>query len=358
MEEDFKWMLQTIALGERGRLTAPPNPWVGCLIVQRGEVVGQGYHSAAGTPHAEVHALEQAGSRAKGATVYVTLEPCAHHGRTPPCCDALIEAQVGRVVVPFLDPDARVCGKGRAYLEAAGIPVTSDVACAEAMRSLLPYLHHRKTGRPYCILKIASSLDGQAATSHGESKWITGEEARRDVHRLRAASQAILIGSRTALLDRPLLTVRHIEEPYHPPLRLLIDSKGVVPLDSPLFETAEAPTLVFCTEQTPKHYRDNLNKRCVELALLPPHRPLEYMLELLGKRGILQLLVEGGPTLHAALRHAQLADRYTIYLGNCLLGMPGIAALQTPGIAHMEEALRWSLDTLFRFGNDLRLDFT
>src|SRR5688572_586191 len=245
-------MAQAVALGERGRLTAAPNPWVGCVVVAAdGQVVGRGFHRRAGEPHAEVHALRQAGDRARGATAYVTLEPCAHQGRTPPCAPALVEAGVSRVVVAVLDPDEKVAGRGIEILRAAGIAVDIGVAAEDAARSLAPYLHHRRTGRPQCLLKTATSTDGRTAAADGTSQWITGPEARADAHRLRAESGAVVVGAGTALADRPMLTFRSLdfEEGLTPPqpLRVLIDAAGRVPADGPLFDPTLAPTLVITT---------------------------------------------------------------------------------------------------------------
>src|SRR5256885_12437814 len=232
-------MAEAVALGERGRLTAAPNPWVGCVVVAAdGRVAGRGFHHRAGEPHAEVHALREAGDRARGATVYVTLEPCAHQGRTPPCAPALVEAGVRRVVVAVLDPDERVAGRGIRLLAAAGVAVEVGVGAEPAARSLGPYLRHRRTGRPLCLLKTAASLDGRTAAADGASQWITGPEARADAHRLRAESGAVVVGAGTALADRPSLTFRGVdfgEAPTPaPPLRVLLDAAGRVPAARPL----------------------------------------------------------------------------------------------------------------------------
>src|ERR1700733_11932243 len=188
----IRWAIQ---LGERGRHTAPPNPWVGCVIVKGGSILGEGYHEATGAKHAEVMAIEKAGVLARGATAYVSLEPCPHQGRTPPCVDALIKAGIQQVVIPLLDPDPHVSGKGVARLKKAGIEVVVGIGQEEAARSLEPYLFQRVTKRPFCVLKSAISLDGRTAAADGSSHWITSDEARQDVHRLRAESQAILVGA-------------------------------------------------------------------------------------------------------------------------------------------------------------------
>jgi diaminohydroxyphosphoribosylaminopyrimidine deaminase/5-amino-6-(5-phosphoribosylamino)uracil reductase len=209
---DDEAMAAAVAEGERGRLTAAPNPWVGCVVVEAGgEIAGRGFHRRAGEPHAEIHALGQAGDRARGGTAYVTLEPCAHHGRTPPCAPALIEAGVSRVVIAVVDPDERVAGRGVDILRSAGVAVDVGVGTDAAACSLAPYLHHHHTGRSLCLVKTAASLDGRTAAADGTSQWITGAEARADAHRLRAESGAVVVGAGTALADRPTRTYRKLE---------------------------------------------------------------------------------------------------------------------------------------------------
>ncbi len=327
------FMRLAIQLGEKGRLTAPPNPWVGCVIVKEGELLGKGYHCAPGEPHAEVVALEQAGPLARGATAFVSLEPCAHHGRTPPCTEALIESGVKRVVIPLLDPDTQVAGQGVKRLEEAGIEVLVGVAELEATRSLLPYLHHRRTQTPYVVLKSAMSLDGKIAASDGSSKWITSEEARADVQRLRAESQAILIGSETARLDQPRLTVRDL--PASQPLRVVIDRRGRLSREGPLFDLKLGPTLVFTGQEV----------------------TLESVLQELGKRGVMQLLVEGGSELHAAFLREKRAHKLSLYVGNCLLGEKGRALAPGFEVLSIDRAPRFELDEVRRFGQSVRLDY-
>ncbi|HVM39257.1 MAG TPA: bifunctional diaminohydroxyphosphoribosylaminopyrimidine deaminase/5-amino-6-(5-phosphoribosylamino)uracil reductase RibD, partial [Acidimicrobiia bacterium] len=238
--DDAAAMRQAVIEGERGRLGAPPNPWVGAVVVSEGEIVGVGHHARPGSAHGEAAAVSAAGERARGATVYVTLEPCNHHGRTGPCTEALISAGVARVVVGVEDPDALVAGTGIARLREAGIDVAVGVEAATVERSLRPYLHQRSTGRAFCVVKTAVSIDGRTAAADGTSKWITGEAARDDAHALRAASQAIVVGSGTALADAPELTVRRVAAPPVPPLRVVLDGRGRVPARGPLFDTASA----------------------------------------------------------------------------------------------------------------------
>ncbi|NGX54639.1 MAG: Riboflavin biosynthesis protein RibD [Chlamydiae bacterium] len=349
-EQQQFFMRLAIALGEKGRTTAPPNPWVGCLIVRDGESVGEGYHKAPGEPHAELVALEQAGILARGATAYITLEPCAHFGRTAPCVSALIQAGIGRVMIPFLDPDPQVSGKGVHALEEAGISVVVGVAVEDAKRSLEPYLYHRKTGRPFCVLKTAMSLDGRTAAADGSSQWITGEEARADVHHLRAESQAILIGSKTAQIDRPKLNVRGLDHP-HQPLRVILDSEGKVSPPQP------EPTVIFTTQKCSSKRIEEWKKAHIEVEMLSQEINLEEVLDSLGRRGIIQLLVEGGPTVHGAFLKKKLCQRLVVYVGGCLLGPAGKSLFPWPSSSSIEEAYPITLESISRFGNDARLSY-
>jgi len=369
-------MAEAVAQGERGRLTAAPNPWVGCVVVDRaGDVVGRGFHRRAGEPHAEIHALREAGERARGATAYVTLEPCAHLGRTPPCAPALVEAGVARVVVAVPDPDDRVAGRGIEILRSAGVAVDVGPGAAAASRSLAPYLHHRRTGRPLCLLKTAGSLDGRTAAADGTSQWITGPEARADAHRLRAESGAVVVGAGTALADRPTLTWRNLafEDGLVPPQpwRVLLDASGRVPAAGPLFDPALAPTLVITTARAEPAVKQAWKDAGAEVEEVPeqktppqrgfsapaPAVDLAGALDVLGRRGVLQAMVEGGPTLHGALLAAGLADRLVVYSGGVVLGPEGLPLLAGPGPGTLAEASRWRLTGLRRIGGDARLDW-
>jgi diaminohydroxyphosphoribosylaminopyrimidine deaminase/5-amino-6-(5-phosphoribosylamino)uracil reductase len=365
MVDDEAAMAEAVSLGERGRLTAAPNPWVGCLIVgPAGDVAGQGFHQRAGEPHAEVHALRDAGDRARGGTAYVTLEPCAHQGRTPPCAPALVEAGVSRVVVAVLDPDDKVAGRGVDILRAAGIAVDVGVGAEAAARSLAPYLHHRGTGRPLCLLKTAASIDGRTAALDGTSQWITGPEARADAHRLRAESGAVVIGAGTALADNPSLTFRNLEfeDGLTPaqPLRVLIDASGRVPAAGPLFDPTLAPTLVLTTRAAHPETRQAWKEAGAEVEELPAAPggvDLAAALAALGQRGILQAMVEGGATLHGSLLRAGLAERIVVYTGGAVLGAGGLPMFAGPGPATLSEASRWRLAAVRRVGGDARLDW-
>jgi diaminohydroxyphosphoribosylaminopyrimidine deaminase / 5-amino-6-(5-phosphoribosylamino)uracil reductase len=361
---DLKAMAQAVALGERGRESSAPNPWVGCVVVRDGQVVGEGFHRRAGEPHAEAHALAQAGERARGATAYVTLEPCAHHGRTPPCVDALLRAGIQRVVVGVLDPDRHVSGRGVADLRSAGVVVDVGVGADVAGESLAPYLHQRRTGCAYAVLKAAISLDGRTAAADGSSQWISSPESRADAHGLRARSQAIMVGSGTALADLPRLTVRDAcRAVTQQPLRVVLDARGRVPATGPLFDLSLAPTLVLTSEAVD---RAALRAWCatgVDVEVLPPAADglgvdLASALHSLGRRGVLQVLVEGGARLHAALARAGLIGRLVLYVAPATLGAEGRPLLAGPGARSIAEADRWRLLDVRRLGEgDVRLEY-
>jgi diaminohydroxyphosphoribosylaminopyrimidine deaminase/5-amino-6-(5-phosphoribosylamino)uracil reductase len=360
---DDEVMARAVALGERGQRTSAPNPWVGCVLVRDGTIVGEGYHRVAGEPHAEACALRAAGEQARGATAYVTLEPCAHHGRTPPCVDALAEAGVARVVVAVLDPDYRVAGGGLERLRRAGIRVELGVGAEAAARSLAPYLHHRRTGRPFTVLKVAMSIDGRTAAADGSSRWITGPAARADGHALRADSQAVIVGAGTALADRPTLTARDVQVPLErQPLRVLLDAVGRVLPDGPLFDTRLAPTLVITSPAAGSAAVEGWRAAGAEVAAVPAS-PEGEGLDLraafgeLGKRGVLQALVEGGPTLYGACVRAGLVDRLVVYVGARTLGERGRPLLVGPGPCTIEQAGRWRLLDVRRLGDDARLEY-
>jgi diaminohydroxyphosphoribosylaminopyrimidine deaminase/5-amino-6-(5-phosphoribosylamino)uracil reductase len=321
-------MARARALAGSARYRSSPNPWVGCVLVGAGgEVVGEGATAPAGGPHAEAVALARAGERARGATAYVTLEPCAHHGRTPPCADALVAAGVRRVVVAIEDPDPRVSGRGLARLRAAGVEVSLGTGAAAAEGQLEPYLHHRRTGRPYVVLKLAGTLDGRLAAPDGSSRWITGEAARRDAHLLRAASDAVLVGAGTVRADDPELTVRlgrRRPAGARDPLRVVL---GHVPPGARVRPALEH------------------------------HGPVEPLLDELGRRGVLQLLVEGGARVAWELHAAALVDRYVFYLAPVLLGGDdGVPFFSGPGAPSLADAWRGRLLGARRLGEDLRVD--
>ncbi len=358
-------MQRALELGESGRRTAPPNPWVGCVLLRDGVVVGEGFHRRPGTPHAEAAALVAAGDRAHGATAVVTLEPCSHHGRTGPCADALADAGVARVVVALEDPDRHVAGRGIARLRARGIEVEvgPGPGAAAAARSLAPYLHHRRTGRAYCVVKAALSLDGRTAATDGSSRWITGPAARADAHELRADSQAVVVGAGTALADEPALTARDGAAPVErQPLRVVLDGRGRVRAAGPLFDTTLAPTLVLTTERAADGAVDAWRAAGAKVEVLPPAPSgpgvdLLATLDLLGGIGVLQAMVEGGATLQGALFREGLVDRIVAYVAPIVLGRDARPVLEWTGPAAITNAARWCLISATPLGDDVRLEY-
>ncbi len=359
-----------LSAASRSRRVAPPWPHVGCAIVRDGELVATGatdaYHRGR---HAETNALVLAGNAAHDATLFCTLEPCGHIGHQPSCADAIIAAGVARVVAAIEDPDLNVAGSGFAKLRSAGIDVAVGCRAAEASLQLNAYLHHRRTGRPACLVKTANSIDGYVAAADGSSQWITGPQARADVHALRADSQAIMVGAGTALADNPSLTIRNLpvddDVPVGPaPLRVLLDAHGRVPASGPLFDTTLAPTLVVSTERADANQvraweEAGAEVAFVEFASAVTGRGVDLVatLEILGSRGVLQAMVEGGAALHGALLIHDLVDQLTVYIGNTLLGTHGLPALAHDGPSTIDDAQRWRLFDMRRLGNDVRLDY-
>lgn len=329
-DEDRAMMGEAIAVAATARPVASPNPWVGCVILPAGdEPAALGATQPPGGPHAEAVALELAGASAAGAVAYVTLEPCSHRGRTPPCADALIDAGIRRVVVGLVDPDPRVRGAGIARLEAAGVEVTVGVRAEEVAEQLAPYLKHRRTGRPWVVLKLAATMDGRIAAPDGTSRWITGPEARADAHRLRAQSDAILVGAGTVRADDPALTVRDAPwtpegRPLREPLRVVL---GAIPPSARIL-----PALALSGD-------------------------LDAVLDELGRRDVVQVLVEGGATVAHDFHRAGLVDRYVLYLAPALFGGDdGRPLFAGPGAATMGELWRGAVVAVARLGEDVRIE--
>jgi diaminohydroxyphosphoribosylaminopyrimidine deaminase/5-amino-6-(5-phosphoribosylamino)uracil reductase len=361
---DAAMMREAIALARAARRHTPPWPAVGCVIADNGVVVGRGATGPFPTgPHAEVAALRDAGERARGATVYTTLEPCDHHGNTPPCTEALIVAEVGRVVVAVDDPDDKVSGRGYARLRAAGLEVEAGVAREEAEPDLAAYLHHRRTARAFVVAKVALSLDGRVAAPDGTSRWITSEAARADAHELRADSQAIVVGAGTALADRPALTVRDVASPpARPPLRVLLDARGRVPAEGPLFDTTAAPTLVVTTEHAGPGAIDAWRAAGAKVETVDPARDgsgvdLDAVFALLGREHVLQALVEGGAQLHGSLIRGGQLQRLIAYVAPTVLGTDALPSFGLAGVATIADAPRMTLTDVTRLGPDVRLDY-
>ncbi len=352
-------MARALRLAEQGLYTTDPNPRVGCVIVQGNEVVGEGWHERAGGPHAEIVALEAAGERARGSTVYVTLEPCSHHGRTPPCADALVAAGVGRVICAMIDPNPRVAGQGMGRLQAAGIETAHGLLEAQA-RALNPgFVKRMETGRPWVRLKLAMSLDGRTAMASGESKWITGEDARRDVHRLRARSSAIVTGVGTVLADDPALTARLDEPPVErQPLRVVVDTHLSLPLTAKLLRQPGRTLVMTCSDDADA--REALEAGGAEVVQLPYCSDVVDMavvLDTLGEMEINEVLVETGATLSGALLQAGLIDELIVYVAPILMGHEARPLFRLPGLASMADRIELELIEQRMVGRDMRLRY-
>jgi diaminohydroxyphosphoribosylaminopyrimidine deaminase/5-amino-6-(5-phosphoribosylamino)uracil reductase len=321
---DARFMARAIELGRQGRPS--PNPHVGAVVVKNGRIVGEGYHERAGQAHAEVMALRAAGAEAEGATVYVSLEPCNHTGRTPPCTDALAAARVARVVFGCRDPNPHVPGRGIERLRSAGIEVTAGVLEAEAAQLILAWSKCVTTGLPYVSLKLALSLDGRIATRTGVSKWVTGDDARHRVHALRAGHDAVAIGIGTALADDPMLTVRNAPGPS--PLRVVFDTKLRIPPHSRLVQSAsEIPTWVLCGIEAPMNLEEALRLHGVEVLRAPCSAEgridVTAGLRMLASRGVVTVMAEGGAELGGSLLAAHLVDELHAFIAPILLGPRG-----------------------------------
>jgi diaminohydroxyphosphoribosylaminopyrimidine deaminase/5-amino-6-(5-phosphoribosylamino)uracil reductase len=351
---------RALELAARGWGRVSPNPLVGAVVVRDGIVVGEGHHDGPGTAHAEVVALREAGDRARGATLVCTLEPCDHHGRTPPCTEAIVTAGVTRVVYAAEDPNPLVDGRGVRRLREAGIAVRVGAGRERAERMNAAYLHHVRTGRPLVRYKVAASLDGKVAARDGSSRWITGEPARRDAHRLRAWADAVVVGAGTALTDDPALTVRLEGSRARPPVRVLVDAAGRVPASGALFG-GSAPTLVATTERSDPGLRDAWRATGAEVLVLDQASSglvdLDALVADLGKRDVQGVLLEGGPTLAAGFVEAGLVDQVVAYLAPVLLGgreAPG--ALGGTGFAPVGTGVPLRIDRVERIGGDLRVE--
>jgi len=351
---DHAHMARALQLAERAVFTTKPNPMVGCVIADGDRVLGEGWHVRAGEPHAEVNALRAAGAAAQGATAYVTLEPCAHHGRTPPCADALVGAGVTRVVAACRDPFHQVSGQGFAKLQAAGITVEHGLMEAAARHLNRGFFSRVERGRPWVRVKLAMSLDGRTALANGESKWITSEAARADVQRWRARAGAILTGIGTVLADNPMLTVRLPEgEDFAPPLRVVLDERGRLPANASLLTDGNAPTLAVHADDVVPDYDDAVSAFAVRRA--PGGLDLNAVLSQLGQRGVNELHVEAGATLSGGLLTAGLVDELLIYIAPVLLGEHGRPLFAGLDPASMADRLGLRLLDTRQVGPDLRL---
>ena len=357
---DAHYMARALELARKGYYTTHPNPRVGCVIVKDGQIVGEGWHERTGEPHAEVHALRAAGDKARGATAYVTLEPCSHHGHTPPCADALVNAGVARVVAAMQDPNPSVAGRGMQRLAQAGIAIESGVLEGEARKLNQGFLKRMEHGLPFVRVKLAMSLDGRTAMDSGESQWITGPAARSAVQRLRAQASVVLTGADTVLADNARLTVRAGElgldaeqtalAMSRPPLRVLIDGRLRVPLDAPFFKAG--PALVATCMAIEEQYANG--PECLIVAGDDGLVDLRKLLVELANRGVNEVLVEAGPRLAGAFAQQGLVDEFQIFIAGKFLGSSARPLLDWP-LAQMKDAPELKITEIRAVGDDWRV---
>jgi len=354
--DDHRYMARALQLAERGLYTTDPNPRVGCVLVKDHHIVGEGWHERAGEAHAEVHALKAAGKSAQGSTAYVTLEPCCHHGRTPPCSEALIKAGVTRVVVAMRDPHSQVDGGGIRQLQEAGIAVQSGLL-EQPARQLNPgFIRRMQTGRPWVRLKLAMSLDGRTAMASGESQWITGAAARQDVQRWRARSSAILTGVGTVLADDPSMTVR-LGDTGRQPLRVIIDTNLSTPARAKILQQPGQTVIMTCSED--EAMREELRNAGAEVITVPPdaHNTVDLaaVLDQLGELEINELHVETGATLAGSLMQAGLVDELIVYMAPVLLGDAARGLFHLPGLESMADRVPLQIKDIRAIGEDWRI---
>ncbi len=352
---DNRFMALALSLGRRGQGRVWPNPAVGCVIVAQGRIIGRGWTQDGGRPHAETEALAQAGAGARGATVYVTLEPCAHHGKTPPCAQALIDSGVARVVVATTDRDTRVDGAGLSMLRDAGIEVTLGVLEADALDDHAGFFARTETGRPFLTLKLANSFDGRIATGTGESQWITGPEARRHVHAMRSRHDAVMVGGGTARKDDPALTVRGLGIPRQP-ARVVVSRRLDLPLMGQLAQSAREVPLILChgadADATLVRTWEDLGAVLLKCAVRGAQLDPVDVMRQLGAHGLTRVFCEGGGALAASLLEADLVDELVGFTAGLVVGAEGLPGIGAMGLAQLSAAPRFVLKELTQVGPD------
>ncbi len=354
--DDQRFMALALSLGRRGHGQTWPNPAVGCVIVKDRRIVGRGVTASGGRPHAEVNALAQAGAEAAGATAYVTLEPCAHHGETPPCAEALIAAKLACVVAPLADSDPRVSGKGFDMLRAAGVEVRTGLMAEEAARDHAGFFLKTEQGRPFVTLKLATSFDGRIATATGHSHWITGPEARRMVHGLRARHDAVMVGAGTARADDPSLTVRDMGS-IRQPVRVVVSRRLDVPMMSVLARTAKDVPVWLChgpdADRALKKAWDGIGAKLLGCGLEGQHLDMRAVLHALADQGLTRVFCEGGGALAASLLKTGLVDELVGFTAGLGLGSDGIPSLAAMGLTRLDEVERFQLAETRAVGGDV-----
>ena len=364
-QQDYKFMQRAISLAKRGHFTTSPNPRVGCVIVLNGEIVGEGFHQKTGQGHAEVYALKQAGIKAKGATAYVTLEPCSHYGLTPPCAEALVKAQVSHVIAAMVDPNPKVSGRGLEILAAAGI--TSQFGLLEQdARALNPgFIRLMTTQLPYVRCKLAASLDGKTAMANGESQWITSAEARTDVQRLRAQSCAVICGADSVIFDQARMNVRwhalgelkrdYAEADIRQPIRVIIDGQNRLSPDLAIFQEASKILLIRHTIENDQLWPHFVEQVLIDKAENSEHINLSLLLMYLAKQGMNDVLIESGGQLSGAFISQDLVDELILYQAPKLMGNDGKGLVNMPAVVQLSEAKNLEIKDIRMVGKDIRL---
>ena len=354
---DHDYMAKALELAAKGAGRVSPNPMVGAVVVRNGQLVGQGYHQAVGGPHAEVYALDDAGDGAVGATLYVTLEPCNHHGRTPPCTQKILGAGVKRVVVAMADPNPGVRGGGNAYLQAHGLEVTCGILEQEARRLNESFIKFIQTGQPFVVLKMAATLDGRIATSRGDARWVTGDQARALVHRMRHNMDAIMVGIGTVRADDPELTTRMPDGDGVDPIRLVLDTHLTMsPGARMLSQKSNAPTYLVCGPETDQGRRQELSDAGARILELPLHKgriDMAHLVKRLGEMEISSLLIEGGAAVAGSALRFGIVDKVSLFFAPKLLGGDGTPMCAGPGPEWMKQALAVENPTVERVGADI-----
>lgn len=363
--KDHQFMQRAICLAKRGHFTTSPNPRVGCVIVLNGEVVGEGFHKKAGQGHAEVQALKQAGSKAKGATVYVTLEPCSHFGLTPPCAEALIKAQVSHVIAAMVDPNPKVSGRGLERLAQAGISTQFGLLEQDARALNQGFIHLMTTKLPYVRCKLAASLDGKTAMASGESQWITSNEARSDVQRLRAQSCGIICGADSVIFDNARMSVRwqalgelknsYAEADVRQPVRIIIDGQNRLTPDLAIFKTASKILLIRHTIENSHSWPHFVEQVTISKAVESEHIDLRLLLAYLAQQGLNDILIESGAQLAGAFISANLVHELVLYQAPKLIGSNGKSLVNMPEILQLSEAKSVDINDIRMVGKDIRI---
>lgn len=359
--QDIFWMNRALALARKGEGRTSPNPMVGAILVHQGKAIATGYHHYVGGDHAEVDCLKKMNFKApKGSVLYVTLEPCCHHGRTPPCTDAIVKSGVKTVVVAGLDPNPQVAGQGSALLNRHGISIRQGI-CEEAARQLNRYYYHwRMHGRPYVVLKTAMTIDGKVGMKTGESKWITGIEARTETHRLRRDIDAVVVGVGTVAADDPELTVRHVPSRGRDPIKIVIDPSLRLSSNAKLLKQKNV-ILATSLQASRTKKAAVLGEQGVEIVAVPAHPQgglsVQKLLRILGKKGMLSILVEGGPRTYSAFLKTRLVDEWVIFMAPKLIGDTGMPMCGNWGSKSLRHALQWERVKVKEVGDDLMMVF-